>query len=157
VVGAADQAAAVGAQELGRLVEDDLDVARVLAVLGGQLSRPRAGLDGGQLDEPSLGFRDHLVRDREDVGRPQLGRAGEQRREVVARPHLWQAGQRVRSHTVAALTSRSSTARVRGAASPRVPSARRSAARSSGVSTSRPSEASSRILTVAPAARASAA
>jgi hypothetical protein len=45
---AADQPSAVGAQELGRLVEDDLDVARVLAVREGELRRTRIGCDVAQ-------------------------------------------------------------------------------------------------------------
>ncbi len=85
----------------------------------------------------------------------------EQRAEVVARADLGQPRQgRELDHAVAVWPAgrrRSSTARVRGARPGRRARAERSAARSSGVSTSSPSECSSATSTRAPAARAVAA
>src|SRR4051794_2200336 len=65
MAGAADEAAAVGAQQLDRLVEDDLDVARVLVVLRGQRAGAVARLDGRQRAHEPLGLGDDLVGDRE--------------------------------------------------------------------------------------------
>ena len=63
------------------------DVARVLAVLGGELERSRRRLDVGERDDPALGLGHDLVREHEHVAvakRPP--RCGEQRGEVVAGP-----------------------------------------------------------------------
>ena len=67
VVRAADQHAVLGAQDLRGLVEHDLDRARVLALLCGQLPRSLAGLDVGEVDHGALGLRDDLVRDHDDL------------------------------------------------------------------------------------------
>ena len=74
----------------------DLDVARVLAVLGGERARALARLDVRERAHAALGLRDDLVRDGEHVGRAERGvqpRAGggEQGREVVAGADLRQA------------------------------------------------------------------
>ena len=154
----------VGAQQLGGLVEDDLDVARVLAVLGGERAGALAGLDVGQRAHAALGLRDDLVRDDEHVAgaeRRVERRGREQRGEVVAGADLRQARQRCERESprqaACAEAIPSSSARVRGAPPARAASAARSAARSPGVSTSSSSEGRRPIRTRAPAAWASAA
>ncbi len=154
VARAADQAAGVGSHELGGLAEDHLDRPRVLAVLGGELARALAGRHVGEPDDAALGLADDLVGDHEHVGRQQLDPgAREQRREVVARAHLGQPGQGLeRDHPAAAAADsiRASSARVRGATPGRPASASCRAWRSSGVSTSRPSERTSRDAHLGP-------
>ena len=76
VVGAADQHPALGAHELGGLVEDDLDRARVLAVLGRQRLRPLVGRRRRPGDDAALGLRDDLVRDHEHVAVAQTSAGG---------------------------------------------------------------------------------
>ena len=78
-------------------------MARVLAVLGGEVGRPRRRLDVGERAHPAFGLRDHLVRDHEHVRRPERrveprAGGGEQRGEVVARPDLRKAGEGVEPH-----------------------------------------------------------
>ena len=51
------------------LGEHDLDVARVLAVLGREPAGALAGNDVGEAHDPALGLGDDLVRDDEHVGR----------------------------------------------------------------------------------------
>ena len=67
VVGLADQHAADGADQPPRLVEDDLDLPRILVVLGGQMIGQLARGDVGEPDRPALGLRHHLVGDHDDV------------------------------------------------------------------------------------------
>jgi hypothetical protein len=93
VAGAADESAAIGAQDLSRLVEHHLHVARVLSVRGRECSGALARLDPGEVDEAALGLGDDLVRHGEDVARlepPVQACAGivEQRGEIVAGPDL---------------------------------------------------------------------
>ena len=142
----------VGAHELVRLVEDHLRPgAGPCRAPSASCVRLAAGEDLGEPDDPALGLRDDLVGDGEHVVGPQaaLERAGgraEDRREVVARPDLRDAGQRGERDHEAAGTRRSSTARVRRRrrAARRAP--QRSAPRSSGVSTSSPSDGRSQTL-----------
>ena len=80
-----------GAHELRRLVEHDLDLARVLAVLVGEQRARAAGLDVREVDDRALRLRHDLVRDderRRRARRPpaRSAAARDQRREVVARP-----------------------------------------------------------------------
>ncbi len=64
---AADQHVALGAQDLRGLVEHDLDRARVLALVRGQLAGSWTGLDILQRHDRALGLGDDLVRDHEDL------------------------------------------------------------------------------------------
>ena len=146
------------------LVEDDLDVARVLAVLGGERAGALAGLDVGQRPHAPLGLRDDLVRDRRArrrgraAGRAARRRAARRGRRRGGPPADPAAGEReVHRQTACAEAIPSSSARVRGAPPARAASAARSAARSPGVSTSSSSEGRRPIRTRAPAAWASAA
>src|SRR3954447_25172793 len=155
VAGPGDDHAALGAHQLGRLVEDDLDVTRVLAPLGGELPRAVARLDAGEVHDRALGLRDDLVRDDEHVAGPEVAGPGEQRREVVARLDLRQARQRPRLEAAHRRPNRDSSPRVWAAPPVRASSAARRTARSSIVSMSSASEGGSAIRHSAPASRAS--
>ena len=157
VAGAADQPAAVRAQELDGLVEDHLHVARVLAVLGRQGAGAVARLDVRERAHAALGLGDDLVRDREHVGRAELqprrraGRRGRRRGGPRGGPRARRG--RASRGVDEPLEQR---ARARAPAS-RARSAVRSASRSPGVSTSSSSDGSRPTRTRAPAALASAA
>ena len=157
VVGAADEHAVRGAEDLRGLVEHDLHRARVLVLLRRQLARSRTGLDVGEGDDCALGLRDDLVRDHDDLpvvqgAAPAVARRAAAWRinlaEVIAGAHLGQAAEapvrkalRLRATGPCALRPGPSTARV-AASSMRSPDRRaRSAARSSPVSMSSSSEA----------------
>jgi hypothetical protein len=92
-MGDADHYAVRGAEDLPGLVEDDLNVAGILAVVARQLVGPRAGLDVHQPPDAAFGLRDDLVGEHQYVavtGDP-ADRAGQERGEVVARPNLRQS------------------------------------------------------------------
>jgi hypothetical protein len=108
VAGAADEHAALGAEDLGRLVEHDLHVARVLAVTGGELDGPLAGLHAGEVDDAALGLGDRLVGDDEHVAFADVG--GQQGGEVLAAPDLGEPGDRLGAdHRARSTAARSST------------------------------------------------
>ena len=103
VMGATDQDAARGAQDLARLVEHDLHGAGVLALRGGDLARARRRLHPGELYHGPLGLGHGLVRDRDHLAVAQRTsrRAGvhvprDQRGEIVAGTDLRQAGEAAR-------------------------------------------------------------
>ena len=125
VAGAADQPPAVGAHSSTVSSRIDLDVARVLAVLGGG-ARPRAPTARSRRARArALGLRDDLVGDGEHVGRPERGvepraRGDEQGGEVVAGEDLRQAGEGVEPHAAASGRARGRAARAaRGSAARR--------------------------------------
>ena len=99
VAGAADQHAALGAQDLDGLVEHDLDRARVAPcpALAAPRARARARSGARRLSATTApsALRDGLVRDHDQlpVAQPLAGRAGDQRREVVAGAQLGEAGE----------------------------------------------------------------
>ena len=96
VAGAADQAAAVGAHDLGGLVEDHLHVPRVLAVLLGQLARLPAGEDGVSATTRPSALETTLwatASTSVGAGRRCGGGLGQQRLEVVAGSDLRHARQ----------------------------------------------------------------
>ena len=94
VARAADEHAALGAHDLGGLVEHDLDVARVLAVLGGELARAlaRARRRRARRRAPRP-WRRPCARRRARRRRADV-RPRSSAREVVAGPHLGQPGER---------------------------------------------------------------
>ena len=149
----ADQDPALGAQQLGGLVQHDLHEAHVFVVLGGELARPVAGGDVAQRPYAALGLRDDLLRDHDHVAVAQPGPAGcgggvgDQRGNVVARLHLRDAGEREEldaqlpapagwRRRAPDRSSWRSAPRVRGAAACRASIAAATTARSSEVSTS---------------------
>ena len=85
-----DDQDALAADDPPALAEDQLDQRRVLVEPGGELARALARLDVGQRAAPSLGLRDDLLRDRDDVAVAKLGAAGDQLAEPVAGPDLGQ-------------------------------------------------------------------
>jgi hypothetical protein len=95
-VGPADEDAALGAHELGGLAQHDLDVARVLAVLGGEGSGVLAGRHLAQSHGAPLGLRDRFVSDHDHVvvGEIRRGGGADQRAEVVAGEDLGQTPER---------------------------------------------------------------
>ncbi len=131
----------------------DLDVARVLAVLGGERERPaRPGVTSASRTIRPSAFETTLCAIAStSPARSSTPVARRSARQVVARPDLGQA--REREQLDQATAASSSSARVRAAPPGHAASARRSAARSSGVSTSSPSERTSATFSPAPAAR----
>ena len=100
VMGDADQHAASGADQLARLVEDDLDVSRVLAVLAGELPRPLPRRHVGERSDAPFGLGERLVCDYQHVTGPELelavGPFHNQRRQVGAALDLGESCERRR-------------------------------------------------------------
>src|ERR1019366_6836850 len=139
--------ATLRAHQLVRLVENRLDVARVLGVGRGQLARALAGLDLVEAADTALGLGDGLVGDDDDVAGAERGCGGwDQGGEGVARPDLGQAGERQRRERGHQISLRTALVRVL-----RRDSAVRSAARSSGVSMSSSRPGSGSTCQAAPA------
>ena len=162
VVGLADQDAADRADQLLRLVEHDLDVARVLVVLGGELVRELARMHVVQVPDASLDLRHGLVGDHDDIPVVQRPRrlAGcerrlDQRREVVVGLQLREAGDGAGGDHRWLRSSWLSIPRVCAAPPCLSASASRKASRSSGVSTSSASVGTLTIWNGVPASRAS--
>ena len=88
--GAGDDEWWAHADELVRLVEDDLDPARV-GLAGGEFACLLGRLDSGELDDAALDLRDRLLRDDDDVPVCELASLGDQRSEVVSLLQLWQS------------------------------------------------------------------
>ena len=86
--GAGDDERRPDPDELGRLVEDDLDPARV-GLAGSELAGLLGRLDSGELDDAALDLRDRLLREDDDVPVSELASLGDQRSEVVSLPQLW--------------------------------------------------------------------
>ena len=151
---AGDQHAALGAHQLSRLVQHDLNRAWILAVLGTEPDRPLAGRHDGEVDDAPLGLGDDLVRDHDDV-RVSWMRAGalDERDDVrpwldLGQPRNGRCGQGTHQ-------SESSVLRVR-AARPRVAARRsRRASRSAPVSTSSSSDGGCATEKLTPACIAS--
>ena len=62
-----DQKAGTYPQHLGRFTQNHLDQAGVFVRLPGQLQRARRRNDVRKVDQASLGFADHLLRQHQDV------------------------------------------------------------------------------------------
>ena len=75
-----DQHALAVAHDLGRFAQDHLDEARVLVHLLGEMIGAGGRPDGREVDEAALCLRDDLLRDDEDVARPQRQAGGAQAR-----------------------------------------------------------------------------
>jgi hypothetical protein len=90
VPGLGDHEAAPRAHDSRRLAEDDLQVARVVALVR-ELAGTRGGLDVVESHDATLGLRDRLLRHDHDVAVLEAGRARDQPAEVVALLDLGQA------------------------------------------------------------------
>ena len=160
VAGAADEHAALGADDLGRLVEHDLDLARVLAVSSrGQLARPRArprrrpARRRGPRPWRRPCARRRARRPARSVA---AARGGEQRGEVVAGPDLGDARAARRARSSAHRRAEAARACPRVCGAPPVARGERGAQRVEvvGVSTSSTSDGDLRHRAAAPAASA---
>ena len=115
VPGLDDEDAALGAQHLAALLEDQLDQGRLLAEHRGEAARLAAREHRGEAADASLGLGDDLLRDDDDVAVFELGARGDQLAERH-RPRRPRAGPRpgwistARSHG----WSRSYAERLRG-------------------------------------------
>ena len=89
VAGARDQERRADANELGCLVEDDLDPARIL--VSRDLASLLRRLDAVEGYDAALDLRDGLLRDDDDVSVRELRSLGDERREVVSLAQLRQA------------------------------------------------------------------
>ena len=157
VPGLDDQDAALGAQHLAALGEDQLDQRRLFAEHGGELARLGAGQHRGEAADAALGLGDDLLGDDDDVAVLELpARAAISSPSAIpsvtsGRP----ATGRTRSSPGAARSYSQGLGGPLGAAR-RDSSSRVRATTSAGVSRSSPSEASSSTAKGTPASRAAA-
>ena len=153
VAGAADQPPVVRADELARSrTARPRRGAGPCSCSRASASARAPGVTSAQADRPALGLADDLVGDDEHVGRlvsSTPAAAPSRRREIVTRrgPRAGRAAPGARS------SDRRLARAARACAGPMPASARRSAARSSGVSMSSPRLGTSTTRNVAPAAR----
>ena len=144
-VGLDDQDAALGAQHLAALVEDQLDQRRLFAEHGGEPARLGAGHHRGELRTRPSALETTFWETTTTSPLGELGSARRSaRRALIPSLELGQAGDRGDPQLVGARRSypqRPGRARARGPG--RASSSRVSAIRSAGVSRSSPSEASS--------------
>src|SRR6476469_3132459 len=90
VLGLRDHERPALSDDLLRLTEHHLDLARV-ALVAGELAGLLGRLEIVEPDDAPLGLRDRLLRDDEDVTVAQLGPLEDERPEIVALPDLRQA------------------------------------------------------------------
>jgi hypothetical protein len=80
------------ADEAARFPQDHLEVARI--VVGRQLARPIGRLDLVEAHDPSLGLRDGLLGQHDDVAVLELHRRRDEGGEIVTLAHLRNPAQR---------------------------------------------------------------